>query len=177
MRRLDIDFAPPSNRNTWIWAVVGLAAGATLLAVLSSIVPIQGAVRALAIESAQLAAAVEAIALKRQEATAQAQRQPAYAADALAVLPMATMDIGAVLTALESVKIPGVRLLGLEISAPDQTARVELELAEPTALLRYLEAINAGEQRPRWQLLRTETPISGSASTATLLSRWPNAER
>jgi hypothetical protein len=88
---------------------------------------------------------------------------------------MASFDAAAVLCALETVRVTGVRITALELVALDGNARVELELSDPEALLRYLAELNAGEPAPRWSIVRSQGAGPSGPATATLIGNFKPA--
>ena len=99
--------------------------------------------------------------------------EPAYARDALAVAKVAAFPVDRVLVSIEGARVQGVRLTALDISAAENTASADLEFTDHDALMRYLEDINAGEERPRWRLVQAQTASAGTGvSTATIRSTW-----
>jgi hypothetical protein len=70
------------------------------------------------------------------------------------------------------VRVPGVRVTALELSAAEASARLELEVTVPDALLRYVTELNAGEPVQRWTIVRSQAAAQGAAATATLLGQW-----
>jgi hypothetical protein len=98
--------------------------------------------------------------------------EPPYLRDALQLAQMAQFDSAAVFRAIEAVRVPGVRVTALEVSAADATARVDLEVTVPEALLRYVSELNAGEPTPRWTIVRSQGAAPGAVPTASLLAQW-----
>ena len=67
----------------------------------------------------------------------------------------------------------GVRVTAIDIDAAEGSVRIEVEHASVEALMRYVSDLNAGEEKPRWQLLQLRAPTAaGSMGTAQLSSRW-----
>jgi hypothetical protein len=125
-------------------------------------------------EIAQLQAA-----LSRQRApqadSATASREvetAAYAQDAIALTKLAAFDVAGVLATLESTKLPGIKVASLEIVTAEQTARVELEVADPTVLLQYLEKLNAGHDSANsWKLTHVQSASGTIAGSAVMILR------
>ncbi len=121
-------------------------------------------------------------AAEQRAASAQASTQPRpnppYLRDALAVAQMADWDVGRVLTALEAVRVVGVRVLAIELVPGDKLARVDLELTEAGTLTQYLDELNAGlDAAQRWRLHRFQAPSGSAAGLAVIvadpaLGRW-----
>lgn len=119
---------------------------------------------------ARLAAAQQAADERARAARPAPRPEPPYLRDALAVVRAAEYDVGRVLTALETVRVPGVKVTSIEIVPAEDLARVDLELSDAAALTQYLDELNAGlEPSQRWRLLRLQSPqgnVPGSASVA-----------
>lgn len=126
------------------------------------------------------AEAVAQLMLAREEA-AQAARTtvattppPPYVADARAALRQQEFPLNAVLTALETVAVVGVRVTSVDIQTGDGAVRVQVEFSDYEALLKYLNELNAGEPTERWSLVNAQN--NGAAATgrpsAILTSAW-----
>jgi len=175
---LDVDFAPKRPLPAWMWV------GLTLI--FAAIAAQQGwqawklRQRALTAtdEAAALSAQIERAQQARREAQTRARVQPPYAKDAAAIAQMATFPLDRVLRVLESVRVQGVKLKALDISAAEGSVRVELEYTANDALMSYMDEINAGEAKPRWQMLQAQAGSGpGAASMATIASQWSEADR
>lgn len=171
MRPLRVEFAPKPTASSRLWGGIGVAALVVAAFQAWHLKGLQTQHRALAEEANQLSSQLQARSGAPAVPGSQSLAIPAYAEDARAVARMATVDIDSVLSAIEAVRIPGVRVLSVELSAQERVVRVELELNEPSMSLRYLEAINVGEPHPRWQLVRSETPTGASLTSATIQRR------
>jgi hypothetical protein len=174
MKALKIEFAARRPVPRWLWAVATLAFGALALhqgwqawALQERVAALRSQADALATEQAERSAQA------RRETAGRVRVEPAYARDAAAVAKIAGFPLDRVLVSLESAQVLGVKLTSLEVSAVESTARAELEFADHTALLNYLEAINAGEPQPRWALLQAQMALApGGANVASIVSRW-----
>ena len=77
------------------------------------------------------------------------------------------------LRAAESVQIVGVRIASIEVNAVARSARIDLQCTDNSALLHYLEEINAGESHARWTVAQTRSgqgPVGAVA--ATIEAHW-----
>jgi len=171
MRALAIDFAPRGamlSRLGW-----GVAVGLWLLAgVLGwQAFQVQQTLRSAEQERDELRAQWAALRASQSQPPS-VKREPPYLRDAQQVAQMAQFDSAGVLRAIEAVRVSGVRVTALELSAADGTARVDLEVSIPDALLRYLAELNAGEPVQRWTILRSQSAGQGSLMTASLLGQW-----
>jgi len=103
-----------------------------------------------------------------------------YDASARVAVALARAEWAPLLTALESMEVPGVTPIGIEISAMERQVRVELEFADFAAVLRFIDELNAGESVSRWQLTQAQGTArsmgglasSGGAPTATIRAGW-----
>lgn len=171
MRALAVDFAPPGatlRRLAW-----GLAVAFWLLAgVLGwQALQIHQALRSAERERDELRAQWIASRASQSQAP-QVKREPPYLRDAQQLALMAQFDSAGVMRAIEAVRVSGVRVTALELSAAEGTARLELEVSVPDALLRYLAELNAGEPVQRWTIVRSQSGGAGGAATASLLGQW-----
>lgn len=172
MRPLGVNFV--RRRSTWPW--LGYALSTALLAVAAfqswSALALMKQVRAAEEEVLRISAEVDAKRKPPAGTPTQSGAEMPYAQDAAALAKLAGFDAGRVLAALESAQVVGVKVTALEILPAERLARVELEVADPTALLQFLEQINAGlEPAQRWQLTRAQSPTVSAAGTATVVRR------
>ena len=173
MKLLHADFAVRRSMGAWPWVLLAL--------LLSVFAGYQGwrawnqqiSVSALQKEQESLRQQVDLASQAQRETFSRLSAKPAYAADAAAIAKMASFPLARVLSAMESARVEGVRLTGLEISASEGSVRAELEFAEHSALLNYLEAINAGEPAPRWLLLQAQiSPTAPASNLGVIVSTW-----
>jgi hypothetical protein len=171
MRSLQVEFAPRGvalRRLGWaaaalLWSVAGVMAWQAFHA--------RQAVREVERERDQLRAELSALQASAAR-LAQPKPAPPYLRDAQQLVQMAQFDSAGVLRAIETVRVPGVRVTALELSAVDATARLELEVSVPDALLRYVGELNAGEPTPRWVIVRSQAAGPGGMMSASLEARW-----
>lgn len=176
MKALDIDFAPPAPPARALVALTAVAMMATV-----GVLGIGWQQKRLGeqIREAHAAKVAQAAAAERQSAAERAKlanrAPPAYAADALAALGLQRFPLNAVLTALETVGVVGVRVTSVDIVTADAMVRVQVEFSDYEALMKYLEELNAGEPGERWMLSNAQTNSNaiGARPSATLTSRWP----
>jgi hypothetical protein len=173
MRALKVEFVARKPTRGWIWTGLSLA-----LCVFAAdqgwrARVLQQQVQALRAEAEVLAQKNDRARQASSVAAARSAVEPAYAKDAAAVAKIAGFPLDRVLASLESAQVIGVKVSGLEVSAGEATARAELEFSDHPSLLNYLEAINAGEPKPRWVLQRAQIAHATSGSnTATIISNW-----
>ncbi|MCI4429563.1 MAG: hypothetical protein JHC40_10405 [Burkholderiales bacterium] len=170
MRPLRVEFAPKPSASSWLWVGIGVATLVVAAVQAWHLKDLQTQHRAVAEEANQLSSQLQARSVAPAVPDSQSNSIPAYAEDARAVARMAAFDIDSLLSEIEAVRISGVRVLSVELSAQERVVRVELELNEPSLSLRYLEAINVSEPHPRWQLVRSET-TTGAALTSAMIQR------
>ena len=130
-------------------------------------------VRTLEAQNAALQSALERARQVQQEAQQQAAQAPPYAGDLAAITKVAAFPVERVFASIESARVQGVKLTALDIAPAEGRAKAELEFTDHDALLRYLEALNAGEDKPRWSLVQSQLGASGAVKTATIVSTWP----
>jgi len=122
-------------------------------------------------ELIQASAELAQLEQQRQEAEKnQVKPPPPYLEDALAVAQLAKLSMPDVLSAVESPRVPGVRLTSLEASAKDLSVRIDVEFDDQKVLLRYLDELNAHRSGIRWQLVQAQF-----AATSNNVSMIPTA--
>jgi hypothetical protein len=173
MKALTIDLRSPSRPPRRAWgAVVSIGLVALGLAVVAAWQVRK--LEALKTErDALLRAAASPIVVERP-----APRKMPYDASAREILALATSEWPAMLAAVESVELVGVTPVALEIAPAERRLRVDVEFADYAVLLQYVDALNAGEPKPRWALVQAQSTIStagpsnGRSSTATVRASW-----
>lgn len=173
MKALDVDLRTPSRPPKWAWGVVGLlaaiAVGMGLLTYRES--------RKVDEIKAQLADLQRQLTEPSIAPTVVIQKMP-YDASAREMLVLATSEWPAMLTALEAVEMVGVTPTAVEIAPAERWIRVEVEFADYAKLLEYVDALNAGNPKPRWGLVQAQSDglRSGTGavtpSTATVRGTW-----
>lgn len=103
--------------------------------------------------------------------------RPLYEASAREMLAEATSPWPAMLSALETVAVPGVTPVSIEIVSSQRQIRVDVEFSDYAALLGYLEELNTGEPTPLWALVQTQGMSNarmpqGAAATAQIRGDW-----
>jgi hypothetical protein len=173
VKALKVNFVVRRPMGVWPWALVIL--------MLSAFAALQGwrawgdqaRVRMLQREQVSLTQQLEAVVAVKRGAIERRNMLPAYAADAAAVAKLAAFPLDRVLSSLEAAQVQGVKVVSVETSASEATARVELEFTDHTALLNYLEVINAGEPTPRWVLLQAQiNVVGGTENVGMIVSKW-----
>lgn len=178
MKALRADFAVRRPIGVWPWLALILA--------MSGFAAYQGwlgwvqmnRISALKIEQATLSQELDLAEQSQQQAGEKRKMTPPYAADAAAILKIASFPLNRVLASLESAQVLGVKITGLEALPLEGTVRVELEFTDHASLLSYIEAINAGEPTPHWVLVQAQVSQGVPASnSATLMSSWTVTDR
>lgn len=163
MRPVAADFAPQRAWLSWAHPMVWVAALAF----------VSWAGTHIASDSAELDALSASSAPPSMAQDAPASGVIRAADDARQLARMASFDLNAGLQQLESTRIAGIRLTGLEANAGDEAIRIEVEAADGRLLLDYLEALNAGmPEGQRWILVRARGATAAAPAAATLL--WPS---
>lgn len=151
MRTLSVELKPASRPSRWAWGLlclVLLLAGAAIAASLyrhQDLERIREQLREIArLQNEPVVPAVVA------------PRRAPYDASAREMLAEATSQWPAMLTALETVAVPGVTPTSVEIVASEGQVRIDVEFSDYAALLRYLDDLNAGEPVPRWALVQAQ---------------------
>lgn len=169
MRPVHADFATRLPILQWVTvttAIVGLA-----IAAFQIHSGLQHRERALAAES-EAGMLQDSIARRGAPAPASKASEPPYLQDALGIVRIASYDFGRVLTALETVQVPNIKVSSIEIVTAEATARVDVEFNETAALLHYVEELNAGlpELADRWKVTRAQLPMGTAVGTATIVA-------
>ena len=109
-----------------------------------------------------------ALSAPRAPATAPVQsKPPPYQASAEEMLREASSQWPAALTALETIKVPGIRVIAVDIAPAEMQMQVEVQFEEYSALLKYVEDLNAGEPARRWTLLRAQSAGKSDRTPST----------
>lgn len=173
MKVLRVEFAPRRSVPSWLWGSVAI--GLLLLAGHQAWLAWALYQRVLIAEreSAALSAELGRVLQDRRDAMALARVEAPYARDAAVIAGLASFPLAQVLSSLEAVRVPGVKVTVLDISAIERSAKAELEFADYAALNRYLDELNAGEPKIRWRLIQLQSGSTGGAgSTASIGSSW-----
>ena len=166
MRSLSIDLRSrrlPSRRAWWTLCVLAVIA----LSALAEAAMQQRELRSLeAIETALR----QQVAQPMREVLPPPAPLRAYDASARVAMAQARAEWAPLLTALESMEVPGVTPIAIDVSAVERQVRVELEFADFAAVLRFIDELNAGEVTARWQLIQAQG--TGASPTATIRASW-----
>jgi len=121
--------------------------------------------------------------LRQAIAAEQARRQassppPPYLEDARRIVAIASMPVDGILRSIERVRIPGVRVLTLDIQAVSGQVRLEIEANDLGQVSQVLDELNAGHEVPRWAWSTTRgEPAPRPRVVATLESSWRDGQR
>lgn len=164
MRPLHPEFLPVAPPPKWVaWAL-----GALAVVTIAMWVAAWLAQR----EAAQLRLQIAALKAPRPVPGPAPVVVPPYEESAREMLRERELEWAATLRALENVAMAGVTPTGVEVVVRERMARVEVEFSDHGALLKYLEALNAGLPAPQWHLLSTQAGAAGGLATAALQRRW-----
>lgn len=164
MRPLHPEFlpvAPPPRWVAWVLALLAVAAMALWGAAWFARAEVQRLQRQLAALNAPPPAPIPSPAVA-----------PPYEESAREMLRERELEWAATLRALENVAMVGVTPTSVDLVVRERSARVEVEFVDHGALLKYLEALNAGYVVPQWHLLSTQAGAAGAMASATLQRRW-----
>ena len=154
---MNIDFVEPKlpSRRAWILASLPMALAAVLWCVSIALNARVEAMRAQLVAS-ELAARTQAAppALPRPV--------PAYQADAAIAVKRAALPEAEALSELEHVEVAGIQLKSIDVNPAQNTVVVELDAASDGALGDYLDQLNAGQEPPKWNILK----LAAGARTA-----------
>jgi hypothetical protein len=87
------------------------------------------------------------------------------------LMSVADFDVAAVLRSIESVRLPGARLLELEIDAESRRVDMQLEASNADTVARYVQALNAAESGPGWTLVRLQ--LQGATQSVLIRAKLP----
>jgi len=165
VKALDVDFRTRSTPPRWAWMCVGaLLLGAVAMVAWALVLQ-----QRLGERQAELARLRAAVAAPGPPASAVVRKMP-YDASAREFLALATAKWPEMLAAIESVEIVGVTPVSIDVLPAERTVRLELEFTEYADLLKYVDALNAGEEVPRWKLVQAQMASRGSAAPSTAQS-------
>lgn len=180
MRRLQVEFLPKRR------IVERIVAGLSLLLATSAVVlgwrawDLIGQVRAVRTQTADIEAQLLRAEQAAQIGLSRPTNEPPHADDARVVARTAGFPLDRVLLSIESARMEGIRVVGLDLSTGDGAVHVNLEFGDFAVLMRYVDALNAKETKPRWSLVRVQAP-GGSATvtlgSASISSTWSQGDR
>lgn len=175
MKTVSVDFAPPAKPSPVLMALT-MAMGFAAIVFVALGWRASAETQRLHEQSTARAALVSAQAQQAVAAQAAAARyvQAPYAADAWAALNQQQFPLNAVLTAIESVAVIGVRVISVDIVPGDAAVRLQVEFSDYETLMKYMQELNAGEPEERWVLVNAQINNGGALGrpTANLLSAW-----
>lgn len=171
MKPLKIDFLP--ERLASVWMVV--ACTVMIAIALGEIAWLRAGEQDLEVRRAQLNTAKQAA-----QETSRAIREThpevkplPYEADVRRAMKETAFNTAQALTAIERVAMVGATPTSIELQAETGLVRLEIEYTSQEIVLKYLAALNEGEEKPRWQLLRSANRVVGQpGGVATLESTW-----
>ncbi len=169
MKRLDIDLRSAQRAPRWLVITNGVSL-AVLALLQGGVAWLQSDVRAIEARLAALKSAAGDGVVARAIPSAPLPHE-AGMRDFLAEARAPWLDL---LQAVESTSVEGVSLERIDISAPNLTIKVDVTAQVPTALLGYVEALNAGGSAPQWSIVtvRQNGQTKQSGYAAVLSATW-----
>lgn len=172
MHALHLSFADPSPWRQRVVGLFSLAAVAATLALAALSWQDYQTLQALRLERARQQAREQDLRVRQQQALEAARAPKPYQKEAEQLWRTAAFPWQGVLHALESSLRPGVRLTRLDVAAQEGKVTIELEFTSQDELLKYIEALNAGDARRPWELLQLRS-VAGAPGQASAQSTWP----
>lgn len=169
--RVNLVRGPSYGRMLFGLGVVGLA----LAAAYRLPIGVRSAERAQDLQSRLALAKGRAATAVQATPEPAASVAPAYAADAARVVQLASFPTGEILDHIETVRIPGVRLTRIEISAHSAQVLLEIEAPDLQALLQYVGKLHANDSRFSWRLVRSEVGTSGGVVATVQAAPMPGS--
>ena len=71
-------------------------------------------------------------------------------------MALARVDGTGVLRAVESAQVTGVKVIAIDVDAENRRVELEAEVTSAEVAASYLQALNAGADRPAWALVRLQ---------------------
>ena len=173
MKALGVDFRSPKRPPRSAWASL------CVLVLISGFLTVVASV-----ESKRLKQLVGTLSELQAQASARnseptpAPRKMPYDLSARAFIAQAASPWPSLLTALETVDVPGVTPTSIDVSPEERTLRLEVEFTDYATLLSYVDALNAGEPSKLWTMSEARTADQqvarggGLRSTASIRARW-----
>lgn len=127
-------------------------------------------------EAQRQRAAMESARSATPVSTAPAPVPKPYEASAREMWAQATTPWPTALNAIESVQLPGVRVVRFEYSAGEARVNLQLQLREQRQAVEYVNELNMGQPAEgmawRWTLSRVEADRSSGDVKADLVGSW-----
>jgi hypothetical protein len=137
----------PPPRSLWLMlGLLGAVAGVALVGALLQ-----------RNEVGRLERELAALSMPRAPVALAQPKAPPYQASAEEMLREASSQWPAALTALETIRVSGIRVIAVDIAPAETQMQVEVQFEEYGALLKYVENLNAGEPSRRWTLLKAQS--------------------
>lgn len=166
MRALHADFARPA-----LWPVValwGLCVAILTLAAWAGASDVQEwrALSAERVKTAELGAQLDAARAVQSAQAASVAKSPSFALDARRWMKLSAFDGSGVLRSIESAQVAGAKVVSIEIDGDSQRVELEVEVTGADVASSFLQALNAGTERPVWTLSRLQ--IQGGTEVALI---------
>ena len=166
MRVLHADFARPAQ-----WPVVALWVLAAALFALAAWAGARDlhewrALSAERVKTAELGRQLGAARAMQSAQAASAANPPSFALDARHWMKVSAFDGSGVLRSIESAQVGGAKVVSIQIDSDSHRVELEVEVTGADVASSYLQALNAGTERPAWTLSRLQ--IQGGSEVALI---------
>jgi len=163
---LHVDFARPPRWPAivlWMLAVAVLAAASWIGA---RDLQDWRALSAKRARTAALRAQLDSVRAARAAQAASAAEPPPFAVDARRWMALSRLDSTGVLRAVESAQVIGAKVTAIDVNAESRSVELEIEVTSAEVAAAYLQALNAGADRPAWALVRLQ--MQGAIESALI---------
>jgi hypothetical protein len=171
LRALNVDFARPRQ-----WPIASIWALALLVLALAGWAGLRDRQtwRVLFDErekTAMLHSQLDVARVAQEAHAASAAELPGFALDAKRWMALAMFDSSDVLRSVESAQVAGAKVVLLDIDGESRRVELEVEVASADVAAAYLQALNAGVDRPVWVLSRLQA--QGGTESALIRGQIP----
>jgi hypothetical protein len=157
LRTLPVDFARPA---AWpvavLWTVVALLVaicgwtGSRDLRALQRLTETRDATQLSEQQLGAGRAAQAALAASANEAVP-------FAMDARRLMALSSVDVAGVLRSIETAQLSGAKVSQIDVDTATRNIELTLEVTSADVATSYLQALNAGDDRPAWSLVRVQS--------------------
>jgi hypothetical protein len=166
VRTLNADFARPAHWPVVVLWVVAVAVFALAGEIGARDFRAWQALSLARVKTAELEARLDTESAAQAAQAVHATRPPSFAPDARHWMKLSAFDAGRVLRSVESAQVAGAKLVSIEIDGDSQRVELEVEVTGADVASSYLQALNAGIERPAWALSRLQ--IQGGTELALI---------
>ena len=157
MKAPQVDFAPPLAWPVAVgWVCAGLAAVACALSGIRYSHAWEASASARD-QTGRLARQIDALHAARSALAASAAEPAPFAADAARLTDWSSVDAAGVLRSIETAQVAGAKVAEIDIDASTRTAELRLDVTSADMATAYLAALNAGDARSAWTLVRVQS--------------------